>query len=109
MNTKEHIKNHFMDETICQTSIATEMEVSTSYLSRIFKQYTNQNMVDYINELRVEKAKLLLENEKLTLCEIAKMAGCSDISLIRIFKKHEGVTPGKYRDYVASKRADMAD
>lgn len=102
MNTKEYIKNNFTCDSICQTSIADAMGVSTSYLSRTFKDYTGQNMVDYINKLRVEKAKLLLEDEKLTLCEIAKMTGCSDISLIRIFKKHEGITPGKYREYIAS-------
>jgi len=107
INTKEYIKNHFMDETICQTSIATAMKVSTCYLSRIFKDYTGQNMVDYINKLRVEKAKSLLENERLTLCDIAKMIGCSDISLIRIFKKHEGITPGKYREYIASRITDI--
>jgi AraC-type DNA-binding domain-containing proteins len=98
---ENYIGKHYMDESVCQTSIAEALGVTSGYLSRTFKQYTGQNMVDYISKLRVEGAKVLLNDEKLTLNAIAERVGCgSDISLIRIFRKYMGVTPGKYRESI---------
>jgi AraC-like DNA-binding protein len=59
-------------------------------------------MTDYINSVRLRKAKELLHDNNLTINEIAKMIGYGTAArFIRVFKKGEGITPGEYRNSVA--------
>jgi len=98
-SVKDYLLKNFCDNSLSQTMIAEHFSITTTYLSKIFKQETGQNMVDFINELRIEKAKKLLFETTVSLVQIAKMSGCtSDKMLIRIFKSYEGITPGKYRN-----------
>lgn len=62
-------------------------------------------MVQYMNEKRIEKAKLLLKNRKLSLEQVAEMTGFSNANyLIRVFKKMTGQTVSEYR-----KRFDISE
>ena len=76
--------------------------MSPSYLSRYFKEQTNQTITDYVNNLRIEKAKQLLETSDKTLQNITNEIGYYDVSsFIRKFKKEISITPGKYRQIKA--------
>ncbi|MEA4889940.1 MAG: helix-turn-helix domain-containing protein [Clostridiaceae bacterium] len=92
------IDSHFDDMNLSILEVAMEFNLSTSYLSRLFKQHNNIGFLDYVHKKRISKAKSLLENTQMNLKDIATAAGYgNDIALIRAFKKYEGVTPGKYR------------
>lgn len=94
----EFLEEHYFDQNFSQATMAEQLGISSSYLSFFFKEQFGEKMVDYIGKLRVEKAKMMLLDDKLTVNEIACKVGCSnDMSLIRIFKKYEGATPGEYR------------
>ncbi|HEY5583827.1 MAG TPA: helix-turn-helix domain-containing protein [Ruminiclostridium sp.] len=94
----KYVHDHFTEVELSQTAIAEALGVSAPYLSKFFKQEIGDNMIDYINKLRVEKIKLLLSSTDLSLGEIAEKVGhSSSKTLIRIFKQYEGVTPGKFR------------
>jgi AraC-type DNA-binding domain-containing proteins len=55
-------------------------------------------MIDYLNRIRTEKAKELLNDEGVNIYEVSKNVGFNDVStFIRTFKKYEGITPGKYK------------
>lgn len=69
-------------------------------LSRSFKQVTGKNFIDYLTELRVEKAKELLRDSERKINEIAEQVGYQHSYFNRIFKKYEGVTPSRYREMV---------
>jgi len=78
--------------------IASEMGVSASYISRVFKQKTGTNLTDYVSRIRMEEAKRLLLETKLTIEDVANQVGIpSRTTFIRIFKKSEGTTPSNYR------------
>lgn len=78
--------------------ISEQVNVSTSYVSKVFKEEYGIGIVEYMNRLRIEKAKKIMQNEALTVKEIAEKVGfTSDIHFIRIFKKFENTTPGVYR------------
>ncbi|MDL2317909.1 helix-turn-helix transcriptional regulator [Eubacteriales bacterium OttesenSCG-928-A19] len=80
------------------SSLADELGVSISALSRLFKKRTGQGLLNYINEARLEKAKDMLLHTDATLSEIADATGLINSgTLIRIFKRHMGITPGKYK------------
>lgn len=77
------------------------MEKSVSYVSKLFKEKTGQNILYYINMVRIENAKKLLRESRQDtgIGEIGKETGFTNSnSFIRIFKKYEEMTPGKYRE-----------
>ncbi|MFS0778214.1 response regulator [Neobacillus sp. 3P2-tot-E-2] len=80
-------------------TLANLVYMNPSYLSTLYKQYTGKNISDYITELRVEKAKGLLQNSSFKIHEIAEEVGFSTSGYFtRFFKKHVGVTPQEYRN-----------
>ncbi len=78
--------------------IGEKIGVSISYLSVIFKELSGEKYVDYINKYRISKAKEILCNENITVKEVSERVGYLNVNTFIIaFKKHEGVTPGKYK------------
>lgn len=79
--------------------IAEHVNLSYSYVRKIFKDETGKNMIDYINDLRIEKAKELLGETGFTIAEIAEMIGYPNTQgFLRNFKKKSGITPTEYRN-----------
>ena len=85
------------------TAIAELLGKNLDYVSRVFKKMTGEGLLDYIQKVRIEKAKqIFLETPELTLQQVAGRVGyVSCESFSRVFKNKEGITPGKYRDQVA--------
>ena len=79
-------------------SVARQINVNPSYLSRIFKQEMGMNFVSYLIDIRISQAKALLENKQLKVYEVAERVGYHNYSYFsRIFKKVVGVSPEEYR------------
>lgn len=71
-----------------------------SYLSHIFKERTGEKFVDYLNDIRIDKAKTLLSTTDKKMYQIAKLVGYSNVKyFFRIFKKKTGKTPEQWRIY----------
>ncbi|MDQ0494522.1 response regulator transcription factor [Paenibacillus brasilensis] len=86
------------DEDISLQDMASRFYLSREYISRKFKQEYGVNLSDYLCRIRMDKAKLLLLNDKLRLHHIAGMVGYQDEKYFgKVFKKLEGVTPGEFR------------
>lgn len=78
--------------------IADAFEVSPDYLSRQFKKEKGQNLRDYLIDLKISVAKVLLIQTTLPIKAIAELSYYPDEKyFIRIFKKKTGLTPNKYR------------
>ena len=79
-------------------SIALHIGISYSYLRKLFKEATDQNLVDYISRLRINKAKQMLSETNYTIKIVAEMCGYNhERSFSRAFTQSEGITPGKYK------------
>lgn len=96
---KNYIDKNYTNKELSVSLIADTVKVSPSYLSRIFKKETGLGLSEYIQQVRLSKAKELLTNKRhMPLNDIADQSGFYNIiALIRIFKKYEGITPGKFR------------
>jgi len=78
--------------------IAKASGLSAPYFSTIFKEEMGENLSNYLNRLRVEKAAILLMEIGKPLNEIAELCGFEDQSWFsKIFKTYTGVSPGKFR------------
>lgn len=78
--------------------LAKKVYLSPAYTSTIFKQITNQTIVSYINNYRMQKAKKLLANTNMKLADIYPLVGYSSLTYFCIlFKNMFGITPSQYR------------
>jgi len=78
--------------------IAEQFSISQNYLSRAFKKNIGEGITDYINNLRIDKAKELLRNPTVRIFDVASQVGYSDEKYFsRVFKKNEGISPLQYR------------
>lgn len=93
----EYIKVNFQNN-ISVSDIADYLQISPSYLSRIFRNEKGKSPLEYLTEYRMERGKAYLADNKLSLQEISALIGYNDAhSFIRYFKKYAGTTPGEYR------------
>lgn len=80
-------------------TLAQKLNISSSYLSTIFKKETGQTLTDFIAQRRVDKAMDLLCNTRLQVQTVAQHCGIMDVHYFsKIFKKVTGQTPKAYRD-----------
>lgn len=82
--------------------IATDFSLNSAYLSHFFKSVTGHNITEFINRLKIEKAKELIIEGRYKIKEIASSLGYDDpYYFSRVFKSIEGVSPAAfYKKYI---------
>lgn len=79
--------------------VAGKFYVSREYISRKFKHEYGINFSDFIVNIRIDKAKLLMQNPHLKLAQISEMVGFHDVKYFsKVFKKQIGLSPKDYRN-----------
>jgi two-component system response regulator YesN len=92
----QYIAAHYA-EPLQLTGVAEVCSVSAGYLSRLFSQHLDLSFNDYLNSVRLERARLALEEGKLSIKEIAYSVGYRDPNYFsRIFKKFTGSSPSEF-------------
>lgn len=100
---KSYIADHHDDAMISLASIAEQFDITPPYLSAFFKKNSGTNLTDYLAKIRIERSKEMMRDAKNTISHIARSVGyTSDVGFIRVFKKYEGITPGKYKETLHS-------
>ncbi|MDQ1914473.1 AraC family transcriptional regulator [Paenibacillus sp. GD4] len=90
--------DHHLDQDITLDIMADKLNITPGYLSTYFKEKTGTNFSDYLNGLRMQRAKEQLHNLDLKIHEVAARVGYQNVnSFIRMFKRYSGMTPGEYR------------
>lgn len=84
---------------ITVSDIADYLGIDRTYLFRLFKKEINISPIDYLINLRIEKAKLMLINTNKPVKEIAQLIGYSSYtSFVRAFKNKCKILPNEYRE-----------
>lgn len=97
-----YMEEHFTDSELSLVNVAKEIHVTPPYLSNLFKGKTDKNFTEYLLELRMNKAKDLLESTQLRVQEIAEEVGYLNPHYFSSsFKKHTKMTPLEYRKSLA--------
>ena len=91
------VQEHFCEHDFNVSRAADLLGLSVAYLSKYFKRQTGVNLLNYLNSLRIDYAKKLMDEEQITVAEAADRAGYENANtFIRLFKKYAGDTPGNY-------------
>lgn len=84
--------------------VAAHVHLNPSYFSNLFKKETGESVTGYIQNLRVQKAKLLLKSTDMKIFEISEATGFNDSNYFtHMFNKIAGVSPKEYRKQMAGK------
>ena len=96
----DYIKRNYMNANLSMDSMASYMNMSYSYFSRMFKEKVGTTFSAYLAAFRMEQAKQLLENTGMSVKQIAEKVGFNDSgTFIRAYKKYYKQTP---RNHVGS-------
>lgn len=95
----DYIHQHYMRSDLSLNLLADEFGLSVSHLSKQFKEQKECNFIDYLMELRMEKARQRLSETNDKIMHIAEHVGYTNVnSFVRIFKKSTGMTPTEFRE-----------
>ena len=89
---------HNYQKDLTQDFIASLFYMNRSYLSTLFKARTGTKFIDYLNDVRIGKAKEYLSDSERKMYQISRQVGYDNVKyFFRIFKKRTGMTPEQYR------------
>ncbi|NMO96691.1 helix-turn-helix domain-containing protein [Paenibacillus lemnae] len=95
---KIYIEEHFDDPDLSLKHLSDRFQISGKYASYLFKMEYDMKFVDFLVQLRMNRAEELLTETDLSIQEIAEKIGyANSITFGRVFKRTAGVTPGDYR------------
>ncbi len=92
-----YIEEHYKDK-ISLEMLASHANISVFHLSHLFKQYTGQTPIEYLNQYRLITSADMLKSTDSSIMDIAFECGYNNISYFnRAFKAKYGITPKEYR------------
>ena len=97
-NARKYIDENYSKD-VSLDDISRNMNLSPYYFSKLFKEKTGENFVEFLTRVRIDKAKEMLKDPDKSMKEICSEVGYGDPNYFsRIFKKVVGVPPTEYRD-----------
>lgn len=97
---KVYIEENFDNPDLSLKHLSDRFQISGKYASHLFKEEFDMKFVDFLTQLRMQRAEYLLATTSDNLQDIAQKLGyTSSITFGRVFKRVVGVTPGDYRKH----------
>lgn len=104
-NIKEYISENIKNSDLNIASIGYHFNLTPYYMSNVFKKSENISLLDYIAKARVSLVKQYLIKSDMSLNSLAEATGFNNSrTLMRIFRKFEGITPGQYKELVKNQK-----
>lgn len=101
LEAQEFIQNHYAEKDLSLTVVCSALSVSKSYLSPVFKTHNGMTFIEYLTEIRMERARELLAHRDLKTYEVAERVGYRNAHYFSLtFRKQTGYSPTEYRDVV---------
>lgn len=98
IEVQKYINRNYFNENLSIAEVANVMKVSQAYLIRVFKRDLKMNFADYLTNVRIKNAIILMRDNELKLNDISKMVGYNTQHYFNnVFRKHVGISPQDYR------------
>jgi|SRR5690625_499236 len=93
----KYINIHYSSN-ISLSLLSQHFHLNEQYISRLFKEVTGGNIINYLNAVRVNEAQRLLQESDLKIIEVSKNVGyANNVHFWRVFKRLTGISPSEYR------------
>lgn len=97
----EFVEKHYLEYSMSLDMLADHFSISSSQISRVFKNATGEAFKDYIVRKRIVRARELIMTENISVAELCSRVGYTNVShFIKVFKGQVGITPAAYRKYL---------
>lgn len=94
----KYLMENYGNSALKISDLANTVNMSEKHFRRIFSDVYNTTPFSFLQSFRIEKGQILLLNTTKSISDIAALCGFSDVySFSHCFKKHTGVSPGKYK------------
>ena len=94
---KDYIDRNYKKD-ISAKDVAGILGYSDVYFSKVFKQLFDDNFINYLTKIRIDRAKLLLKDISFNIKEVGKSVGYADSNYFtKVFKRSIGISPSEYR------------
>lgn len=94
---KDYIDRNYKKD-ISAKDVAGILGYSDVYFSKVFKQLFDDNFINYLTKIRIDRAKVLLKDVSFNIKEIGKSVGYADSNYFtKVFKRSIGISPSEYR------------
>lgn len=101
----DYITEHYDDSSLNIAAIADAIDKNPKYIARVFKETVGEGILDYLNRVRIDKAKEIIATRRYTTEEAGALAGyASNQTFRRAFIKLVGMPPGKYMEELHGNR-----
>ena len=109
LRAQDLMESHFAGA-ICMEDLARQVGISPRHFIRRFKKATCESPLNYLQQIRIERAKDLLESTAETVNEISQAVGYENSSSFRkLFRESTGLSPSQYRSRFARGGSGMAE
>ncbi len=97
-SVKKYVEQNYADSELNIKAMAANLGWNPKYISRVFREQEGMGILDYINNVRIDKALLLLLNGNYSIEEVSEKVGyASSKTFRRAFAQKMGVAPSKYK------------
>ena len=94
----DFINENYNDSQLSANLISDKINITPQYFSRVFKEITDKNFPEFVNSIRLKKAKELIISTDMTVKEISNQVGYNNTTyFVTLFRKKYGIPPSKYR------------
>jgi transcriptional regulator GlxA family with amidase domain len=95
---EDWLHNHFPDD-VDLDQLANDLSLTPRTFLRRFKAATGETPLAYLQRIRTDAARRMLEEDRLTIQEVGLAVGYEDVAFFRdLFKRHAGLAPAAYRE-----------
>ena len=95
---KDYIDRNYKKD-ISAKDVAGILGYSDVYFSKVFKQLFDDNFINYLTKIRIDRAKVLLKDVSFNIKEVGKSVGYADSNYFtKVFKRSVGMSPSEYRN-----------
>ena len=95
-----YMEEHYSDYNISLDSVAESVGLTPSYFSALYKKETGNGFLESLTEVRINRAKQLLQDTNLTIAKISEDVGYTDVKYFsKTFKKITGIKPNEFRQF----------